>query len=568
MRLFQNLFLLPFRLFKFLYLFFRVGIKSKGTHYMEIPSSFSVSKKSPLLELFSGDKDIPLYIDFLKELTKIRDSKIIETVAVLCDKIDYGFSEIQEIGLLLKEIKKKGKIVKGFSLTGDIKTLYLLSFIEERYTIETGEFIFFLPAVESFFWGKFLKNWGIDVEAYTSGKYKSFAEPFQKDKFSPEAKENLTMLIKSWKEQILTGLQENTGLDWMKIQKPIMSSEYLKSIGYFLEYTDEVDFKKYHSSPNCKKSEDSIKLSNEYNIRLIKKRHMYDNFQFFPNKKDFLAIIPLKGNINMGNRKESEMKEGSIHAYPVIEILRSLEEREEIKAIILEIDSGGGSAFGSELIYRELQKLGKKKKIYSYFQNISASGGYYIGCGTERIGSSSFCITGSIGTVLIRPNLKGFYDKLKITKDRIEHYPGREIFSEYGKLTEYSKKFLTGEIERVKSQFYKIVCKARKIEPKDLEPKAGGRVFTGKDFLKMGMVDTNEGFLDFIHGIEKELNLKNVEWEYFIPVYNLRSMVKNFKFASQLIKDPILTFKKSTEKSFIEYSCPYSEILIDSLTME
>ncbi len=568
MRLIQNIFLLPFRLFKFLYLSFRVGHKSKGSVYIEIPSSFSVSKKSPLLALFTGERDIPLYIDFLKDLTRIRDSKIIQTVAVLCDKIDYGFSEIQEIGHLLQEIKKHGKTVKGFSLTGDIKTLYLLSFIEERYTIETGEFIFFLPAVESFFWGKFLKNWGIEVEAYTSGKYKSFAEPFQKDKFSPEAKENLTNLIKSWKEQILNGLQQNTGLDWMKIQKPIMSSEYLKSLGYFLDYTDEADFKKYHSSSNCKKPDETIKLAKEYSSIVISKRDLYDNFQFFPPKKDFLAILPLKGNINMGNRKESEMKEGSIHAYPVIEILRSLEERDEIKAVVLEIDSGGGSAFGSELIYRELQKLGKKKKIYSYFQNISASGGYYIGCGTERIGSSSFCITGSIGTVLIRPNLKGFYDKLNITKDRIEHYPGREIFSEYGKLTEYSKKFLTGEIERVKSQFYKIVCKARKIEPKDLEPKAGGRVFTGKDFLKMGMVDTNEGYLDFIHGIEKELSLKNVGWEYFIPVYNLRSMVKNFRVASQFIKDPLSTLKKKTDKSFIEYSCPYTEILIDSLTME
>jgi protease IV len=568
MRLIQNIFLLPFRLFKFLYLFFRVGRKTKGSLYLEIPSSFSVSKKSPILELFSGEKEIPLYIDFLKDLTRIRDSKIIETVSVLCDKIDYGFSEIQEIGNLLKEIKNTGKTVKGFSLTGDIKTLYLLSFIEERYTIETGEFLFFLPAVESFFWGKFLKNWGIEVEAYTSGKYKSFAEPFQKDKFSPEAKENLTNLIRSWKEQILNNLKENTGIDWVKIQRPMMSSEYLKSVGYFQEFMDEDDFKKQNSTPQGTNSDNITNLSKDYSTTLIKKRYKYDNFQFFPSKKDYIAILPLKGNINLGNRKESEMKEGSIHAYPVIEILRSLEEREEIKAIILEIDSGGGSAFGSELIYRELQKLGKKKKIYSYFQNISASGGYYIGCGTERIGSSPFCITGSIGTVSVRPNLKGFYDKFNITKDRIEHYPGREIFSEYGKLTEYSKKFLANEIERVKNQFYKIVCKSRNIDPKDLEPRAGGRVFTGKDFLKMGMLDSNDGYLEFIHGIEKEMSLKNVEWDYLIPIYNLRSMAKNFRFASQFIQDPISTFKKKSEKSLIEYSCPYTEILIDSLTME
>jgi protease-4 len=172
----------------------------------------------------------------------------------------------------------------------------------------------------------------------------------------------------------------------------------------------------------------------------------------------------------MGNKSEEDLKEGNIHAYPVIELLRSWTERDEIKVIIFEIDSGGGSAFASELIYREIKKLKVNKKIYAYFQNISASGGYYIGCAADEIISSPYCITGSIGTVLVRPNLKGLYDKLELSKDRIEFYPGREIFSEYGKLTSYSKNFLNEEIERVKNQFYNVVCLSRNKEIKISAP--------------------------------------------------------------------------------------------------
>jgi len=128
-------------------------------------------------------------------------------------------------------------------------------------------------------------------------------------------------------------------------------------------------------------------------------------------------------------------------------------------------------------------------------------------------------------------------------------------------LTDYSKKFLTNEIERVKSQFYNVVCTSRKIERIDLEPKAGGRVFTGQEFLKQGMVDSNEGFLPFIYRIENDLKIKNPEWEYYVPVYNFKSMIRNFSFASNFFKNPITYFQSKGDKIPLEYKCPYSDLL-------
>ena len=566
MNIIQNLLFFPFRILKYFYLYLRVGLQKKGTYILDIPRKFSNYKKSTVVELLSGNTDSPLYFEFLKELELIRDSPTIEIVAMFVDTIEYGFSEIHEIGRMLEEIKGSGKTIKAHSITGDIKTIYLLSYANERYSIEGGEYMFFLPAVESIFWGKFLKSWGVEVEAFTSGKYKSFAEPFQREKFSPEARANLSNLIVSIKNQIIEKLNKNTGLDWLKSSKPIMSAAYLKNLGFINGYIEETDFKKYHNLKNIITDDMlNLKEANVLNLKKLKRKSKLLGFKFFPAPKELIMIIPLKGNINMGNKSEEDLKEGNIHAYPVIELLRSLTERDEIKIIIFEIDSGGGSAFASELIYREIKKLKNNKKIYAYFQNISASGGYYIGCAADEIISSPYCITGSIGTVLIRPNLKGLYDKLQLSKDRIEFYPGREIFSEYGKLSNYSKNFLNEEIERVKNQFYNVVCLSRKKEIKDLEPLAGGRVFTGKDFLVNSMVDSNEGFWESIERITKEQKLKNHKIEYYIPIYNFKSFLKSMSFIGSMIKNPLSLLNQNKDKSPFDYKFPYTEIIPESI---
>lgn len=525
---------------------------------MNIPGRFSISRKSPILELFSGEKESYTYLEFLEELDLILESENIQTIGFVVERVDWGFAEITEVGRFFQEMKARGKKVKGYAFTGDLRTLLLLSYAGERYSLETGEFTFFLPAVETFFWGKFLKKYGVDVEAYTSGKFKSFAEPFQKDRFSIEAKDNLQSLIRSLKSQLLSLLESNTGIDWTERSRPIMSSKELKEIGFFKGFTDDVQFRKFFHLGEIP-SEDGEREAKPGTSETLKRWKKSRDFSFFPKKKNSVLVLPLKGNIQMGSEKESEMKEGVISAHGVLSVLRSVSDEDSYKVLILEIDSGGGSAFASELIYRELKKMSKKIKIYAYFQNISASGGYYIGCGAMGISSSPFCITGSIGTVSIRANLKGLYDKLGVYKDRIEFYPGREIFSEYGKLTEFSKKFMNSEIERIKNQFYGVVAEARKISLEDMESRGGGRVFTGTDFLKMGMVDSNEGFFEYIKKtIEKE-NINNYKIDYYIPIYNFRSMAKNLMFAVNIFKNPMSILQNYREKSPIEYRFPFEK---------
>jgi hypothetical protein len=153
MNIIQNLLFFPFRILKYLYLYFRVGLQKKGTYVLEIPRKFSNYKKSTMVELLSGNSDSPLYFEFLKELELIRDSPNIEVLAMFVDTMEYGFSELHEIGRMLEEIKGSGKTIKAHSVTGDIKTIYLLSYANERYSIEGGEYMFFSSCCRIYFLG-------------------------------------------------------------------------------------------------------------------------------------------------------------------------------------------------------------------------------------------------------------------------------------------------------------------------------------------------------------------------------------------------------------------------------
>jgi protease-4 len=508
-----------------------------------------------VVEIFTGKASQPVFSDFLQDFLLVMETPGIKKISFIVNHIEFGFAELNEICYLVNQCKSKNIITAGHSTSGDLKTLYFLAHLDQRYCYPNAEFYVTLPSVESFFFKKLLKNWGIEVENYASGKYKSFAEMFTRENFSKEAKENLNLLITSLQSQVANVLEKTLAIDLKNEVSPILTADRLVKIGFFKDVLEEEDFQENLEYEDYRKPEDSKSTQSDYEEISIGSIYFLSSkrdFSFFSKKKRKLAIIPLKGDIVEGEREEQELKEGVISAYPTIQLLKKLREDKMIGAVILEIDSGGGSAFASDLIYREILKLKKEKKVYSYFQNISASGGYYIAAATQKIISNPFCITGSIGTVMVRPDFKGFYDKIGITKDRIGFYKGREIFSEYGKLSRESKQFMIQEIQRVKSLFYKVVSENRKISLEDLEKVAGGRVFSGKDFLELKMVDSNDSLLQVIEEIKKEAGIQSKFWEYYTVNYSMKAALKEWSSLQSFIRDPITAIFKQNRFGKLE----------------
>lgn len=559
---------LPFRIFRFVY-FSLFGFFHSGDHVLvEIPSKFASYRKTSIVEWVTGNDAEVLFLDFLNDLDLIAKSNRIKKVSFhISSELEFGMAELSNLAYQIEKIKSKGIETAGFAASGDIKSLYLLSFMHKKYSAPSGEFMVLLPAVESFFFGNLLKNLGVKVDSFASGPYKSFAESFNRNSFSIPAKENLTMLIRSIKTQILDTFYDNAKLESKILKRPILTSQYLLEIGFLTAYLEEENFTEYFCNKNY---EETDKTGNnveddEATLGDIHFFHKKKIFRFFPPKKKKIVILPLKGNIGMGKKEEDEIKSDAIHAYPVLAALKSIRDDKSVKGVILEIDSSGGSAFASELIYQEILKLKKKVKVYAYFQNVAASGGYYIAAACDRIVSNPLCITGSIGTVMIRPNLKKLYNKYGVTKQRLEFYPLREIFSEYGQLSPESKEFLNAEIKRVNGQFYERVMLSRKKDLKELETLAQGRVFTGKSFLASSMVDSNQAFLETVGDLKKELALEQVLIEYRPSIYSFKSMVREFRFGLNLLFHPKLLLKQITVDKGIQLKSEVASVIASSL---
>ncbi len=559
---------LPFRIVRFFY-FLLFGFFHNGNHILvEIPSKFASYRKTSIVEWVTGKDSEVLFLDFLNDLDLISKSTRIKKVSFhISSELEFGMAELSNLAFQIERIKGKGIQTAGFASSGDIKSLYLLSHMHKRFSAPSGEFTVLLPAVESFFFGGLLKNLGVSVESFASGPYKSFAESFNRNSFSIPAKENLTMLIRSIKTQLLDSFYDNAKIESKILKRPILTSQYLLEIGFLTGFLEEENFtenfcnKDYEETDKTASNVEDDEATNS-DIHFF---HKKKQFRFFPKKKKKIIILPLKGNIGMGKKEEEEMKSDAIHAYPVLAALKSIRQDKSVKGVILEIDSSGGSAFASELIYQEILKLKKKVKVYAYFQNVAASGGYYIAAACDRIISNPLCITGSIGTVMIRPNLRKLYNKYGVTKQRLEFYPLREIFSEYGQLSAESKEFLNEEIKRVNGQFYERVILSRKKTLKELETLAQGRVFTGKSFLASSMVDSNQSFLESIEELKKDLGLEQVLVQYLPSIYSFKSMLREFRFGLNLVFHPKQMLKQITADKGIQLKSEIASVMASSL---
>ncbi len=559
---------LPIRIIRFFY-FLAFGFFHSGNHILvEIPSKFASYRKTSIVEWVMGKDAEVLFLDFLNDLDLIAKSKRIKRVSFYINsELEFGMAELSNLASQMERIKSNGIEISGFAASGDIKSLYLLSHMQKKYSAPSGEFMVLLPAVESFFFGGLLKNLGVSVESFASGPYKSFAESFNRNSFSIPAKENLTMLIRSIKTQLLDTFYDNAKLESKVLKRPILTSQYLLELGFLTGYLEEENFTENFCNKHYEETDKTASNieDDEADISDIHFFHKKKQFRFFPPKKKKIVILPLKGNIGMGKKEEEEMKSDAIHAYPVLAALKSIREDKSVKGVILEIDSSGGSAFASELIYQEILKLKKKVKVYAYFQNVAASGGYYIAAACDRIISNPLCITGSIGTVMIRPNLRKLYNKYGVTKQRLEFYPLREIFSEYGKLSPESKEFLNQEIARVNGQFYERVILSRKKTLKELETLAQGRVFTGKSFLASSMVDSNQSFLESVEELKKDLGLEQVLVQYLPSIYSFKSMLREFRFGLNLVFHPKLILKQITADKGIQLKSEIASVIASSL---
>ena len=357
--------------------------------------------------------DIPKTISLkqvLDNIEKAKKDKNIKAIYINTSFVNAGISQIEEIRNKLLEFKLSGKPIIAYSEVYSQLAYYLASIANNIYINPVGIIDLKGFSISEIFFKGLLEKLDIDMQIIRHGKFKSAVEPFTLEKMSAANRQQMSLFISSIAENIMDSIGNQRGLALSEIQKHAnnLSLENAKSC-LDLNYVDALLYQD--------QVEDTLKtLARAEKLSLVtlsKYTHAKDNTNEISRNK--IAIIYATGAINSGKGDEK-----SIGSETTAKAIKQAREDKNVKAIVFRINSGGGSALASDVIWRETILAKAEKPLIVSMGDYAASGGYYIACAADSILANPTTLTGSIGVFGMVPNLKRFYkNKLGITFDTV-----------------------------------------------------------------------------------------------------------------------------------------------------
>lgn len=410
--------------------------------------------------------------------------------------IGAGFAKTEEIRNQILDFKKSGKFVIAYAEYYYETTYYLASCADKIYLNPEGDIVFNGLSAKVTFFKNALEKLGIEVQVIRHGKFKGAVEPFILDQLSPENRRQIDEYLKSIAINLYKNIAISRKLTEQKVQEIaskwlVRDNESAVKFGLVdkLTYRDEVleDIKSRLGLKNGKIKD--IKF-----ITLAKYKKTIKNET--KETKDKIAIIYASGDIVSGKGDDNQIGSDKFSA-----LVRKIREDDKIKAVVLRINSPGGSALASEVIWRELNLLKKYKPLIVSMAEVAASGGYYIATPADTIVAHPYTLTGSIGVFGLVPNMqKLLNDKLGINQD----YVTTGEFSDFGRIDRKMKKeeaeIVQNLVERIYDKFLTNVSSGRKIPKNQVDSIGQGRVWTGSQAQQIQLVDV-------LGGIDKAMEI-------------------------------------------------------------
>ena len=413
-----------------------------------------------------------------------------------------GQATIEEIRNALIDFKKSGKFIVSYSEVFTQKSYYLASVSDKIYLNTAGGMEFKGMLGQVMFFKGMLEKLDIEAQIIRHGKFKSAIEPFTLDKMSEPNKVQTLAFISGMWNHILDGISESrkipigdltTIANEFKIKSP-QDAVSLKMVDKLM-YKDEVlDELKARVDVKDNKDLKFMKLGKYAKAPETEKN----------SSKDRIAVIYASGNIVSG-----EGDEGTIGSDDISKAIRKARLDEHVKAVVLRVNSPGGSALASDVIWREMLLTKKAKPVVVSMGDVAASGGYYIACAADKIFAYPNTITGSIGVFGIIPNMKEMFNKnLGITFDEVKTNPYADYIPVTRPMNDGEKKIITNEIETIYTTFITHVSEGRKMSVAQIDSIGQGRVWSGVDAKRIGLVDQFGGLNDAIAEAAKLAKLK------------------------------------------------------------
>lgn len=430
----------------------------------------------------------------LKEAIRhAKDDKNIDGIYLEVSYPMTGFSTLEEIRQSLTEFRESGKWVVAYNEVMSEGAYYLASAASEVYLHPEGEIEFNGLTAEVGFYKKLLDKLEIKPQVFRVGEFKSAVEPFLLEKMSAENRTQLQEMVNSIYDHVLTKVSESRKIpkdvlksvsDKMQIQNASAALEF-KLVDSLL-YMDQ-----FQASLQKRLGVDDFD-----DIKMIKYSKYRKSFSNYKSSKNEIAVIVAEGAIIPGtNNNNNEV----IAADRYVEQLRKARENDNIKAIVLRVNSPGGEFRSSDMIWREIELTKKVKPVIASMSDYAASGGYYLSMGCDTIVAQPHTITGSIGIFGILFDMSGFLgNKLGVTFDEVRTGDFGDTYTVTRPLTQVEKNFIQKNLEDHYNTFTQKAADGRGVNQSDIQSVASGRVWTGAQAKERKLVDVLGGFDDAV----------------------------------------------------------------------
>ena len=419
-----------------------------------------------------------------------------------------GLATLEVLRSQLKEFKKSGKFIYSYGEMVSQKGYYLATVADKIYLNPNGGLEILGFGREIMYYKNAFEKLGIEVQDFHCGAFKSAIEPFLREKMSEPNREQMTSIFGDVYHQFLTNIGADRKIDTATLSDIINNLKAtLPQDAKELKLIDEAAY--YDQVQTAMREKIGVAKKDELkSIDLAKYASTLDTKSDSKNK---IAVLCADGEI-----KDGEGEEGEIGGERFARVIEKLRKDDKVKAIVLRINSPGGSALASDIMWRELVLAKKEKPLIISMGNLAASGGYYIACIGDRIFAEPNTITGSIGVFGLIPNAKKLLnDKLGITTDRVSITKHGALTIGTNPLDEEEKAMVQKSIEKIYREFKERVAEGRKKDTAYIQSIAQGHVYTGNQGLQIGLVDEIGGLDQAIAYAVKQANLK----DYKIKLY-------------------------------------------------
>ncbi len=505
------------------------------------------------------DKNVSIR-DLFYQVRRAKIDKRIKAIYLKISSFSTGFAKTEDIGRIINDFKESNKKVYAYVETGGLREFYLASFADKVFLFKGGYYNLNGLASEAMFLKDSLSKIGVEAQLFHRGDYKTYSNMFMENGMTEAHRDSLQTLLDDIYSSTLKGFAKNRKIDIKKIKDlinelPVSNEPYKKSgLVDFIGYEDEA-------------------------IKEIKGKNEFINYSVYsettkplPFKgKDKIAVIFASGEIHSGKSGGKSLFGNPIMGSTTVAAqLKKARLDKNVKAVVLRIDSPGGSAVASDVIRREAVLIAKEKHLVISMSDVAASGGYWISMASANVFALEQTITASIGVVTGKFVLKGLYDKIGLKKTILKTSDYADLYSDYKKFDERELKKINTSLDSIYDDFVNLVSKSRGIkkellvqnEDRTIKPIAEGRVWSGVNAKKLKLIDKIGGIYAAIKEAKKLSGFKDAEMG--ISIYpkkpTIMSLVMSYLGGgSGMIMSPMDITKKISvyNKFFPAFVMPY-----------